>query len=175
MQKLFRERGLDKNSNVVIYDENKLFNSARMFWTLEVYGLTKIKILDKGFTYWRNKNYPTSQEIPTVRLSEYVATIKHDRLASKFATQLAINNKNKVIIDARSLSAYNGKESVAKRFGHIPNAINIPFTRHITTELGVVGLKPIHELKKIYANIPKGKKVIIYCKIGLVSSTNYFA
>lgn len=175
MQKYLVERGLDTNSKVIIYDEGNMIDSARLFWALEVYGLKHVRILDQGYKFWSSKKFPLSQEVPKIKPSKYIATIKHNRLASKFTTQLAINNKNKVVIDARSVPAYLGKTSVAKRFGHIPGALSVPFSHNIVQNEGFSGLKPIGELKKLYSNIPVGKKVIIYCKVGRVSSTNYFA
>ena len=175
MQKYLKERGIDSQSRIVIYDEGGLVSAARAFWALEVYGLTKVQILDRGYKYWRHKNLATSQSRPKIKSSQYIARINHRRLASKFATQLAINNKNKVVIDARSLPAYQGKVSVAKRFGHIPGAISVPFEENIIESSEFESLKPINELQDLYAGIPADKKVIIYCKIGLVSTTNYFA
>jgi len=104
-----------------------------------------------------------------------VANINHQRLASKFTTQLATHNKKVWLIDARPRSSYIGKNSVAKRFGHIPSAKNIPFFKNFTKSSNYSSLKRIDELKKIYAHIPKNRKIIIYCKIGRVSSANYFA
>lgn len=175
MQEYLQQRGLDIKSNIIIYDDGEMVNAARMFWTLEVYGLSKVKVLDKGYKYWRSKKLPSSQKTPDIKPSKYVARINHKRLASKFTTQLAVYNKNKVVVDARSLSAYKGKESVAKRFGHIASAINVPFNHNIVQNTKYAGLKSIKELKGLYSNIPNDKKVIIYCKIGLVSTTNYFA
>ena len=175
MQKYLKERGIDTQSKIVIYDEGGIISAARVFWALEVYGLTKVQILDRGYKYWRSENLETSQVVPKIKPSQYIATINHKRLASKFATQLAIHNKNKIVIDARSLPAYQGKVSVAKRFGHIPSAISVPFEKNIVKDSDFEGLKPIAELQDLYADIPAGKKVIIYCKIGLVSTTNYFA
>jgi len=175
MQKFLRQAGINTDSEVVIYDGGQLVDAARVFWTMEVYGIKKVKVLDHGFNYWLNKNYSISQTTPIVKSSQYVTTINHRRLASKFTTQLAINNSNKIVIDARALPAYKGETSVAKRFGHIPSAINVPHEQNINHDSEFSAIKPIQELKKLYSNIPFGKKIIIYCKIGRVSSTNYFS
>jgi len=174
MQAYIQNAGLDLNSRIIIYDGGQLVDAARVFWAFEVYGLKNIKVLDHGFDYWLNKKYPTSQEPRAIKPSQYVISINHKRLSSKFTTQLAINNRNKLIIDARNAPAYKGETSVAKRFGHIPSAVNVPYSHNILSESTFSSLKPIDELKKLYADIPLGKKVIIYCKIGRVSSTNYF-
>ena len=174
-QKNFRLRGLTKDSKVIVYDDGALSDAARLFWVLEVYGLTQVKVLDRGYDDWSNKNYPISLENSTQPPSQYIATINHKRLASKFTTQIASHNSNQIIIDARSISDYTGKTSTAKRFGHIPTAINIPFSQHISKQDGVNHLKSTAQLRDLYSQIPKDKKVILYCSIGRISSTNYLA
>lgn len=175
MQQLLQEKGIDTQTKVIIYDEGNIIDAARMFWTLEVYGISQLQLLDRGYKYWRSKSFSTSQLTPKIKPSQYIATLNHKRLASKFSTQLAIKNENKVVLDARSLAAYRGEVSVAKRFGHIPSAVSVPFNHNIIQNSKFKGLKPLQDLKGLYSAIPKNKKVIIYCKIGRVSSTNYFA
>jgi len=175
MQRHLRTLGLKTNSNIIVYDGGKLVDAARVFWAFEVYGLQRVKILDHGLNYWLNKDLPTEQITPNITPSQYVVRINHKRLSSKFTTQLATHNDKKLVIDARSYPAYIGETSVAKRFGHIPSAINVPFNHNINQTTEFSTLKPISELKKLYADVPHNKKIIIYCKIGRVSSTNYFA
>lgn len=174
-QKMFRTLGLTKNSRVVVYDNGQLVDAARLFWVLEVYGLTQVKVLDHGYDTWVDKKYPVSLEIPEIRSSNYIATINHKRLASKFTTQLATKNSNQLIIDARKVSDYIGKTSSAKRFGHIPTSINIPASHNISYEDKFASLKPVDMLTRVYDDIPKNKKIVIYCAIGRVSSSNYLA
>jgi len=175
MQKYLRARGIDINSNVVIYDNGDLVDAARLFWALEVYGLRQPKVLDHGYDYWINNNLLISLDEPSIQVSQYVAQVNNNRLASKFSTQLAMLNSKKIIIDARAEPAYQGETSVAKRFGHIPTAINIPASHNFAMSNGVASLQPLDELKKLYTNIPRDKKVVIYCAIGRISSANYLA
>ena len=174
-QKIFRALGITKDSPIIIYDNGALVDAARLFWTLEVYGLKRVKVLDHGYDTWIDKNFPVSINKPEVTPSRYIATINHKRLASKFTTQLATRNSNQLIIDARSNSDYIGKTSSAKRFGRIPTSINIPAVHNISHEQGFASLKPIATLSQIYTDVPKEKKIVIYCSIGRVSSSNYLA
>ncbi len=174
-QKNFRLLGITKNSRVIVYDNGDLVDAARLFWILEVYGLKHVKVLDHGFDDWLNKAYPVSFKEHKVFPSQYIATINHKRLASKFTTQLATRNNNQLVIDARSASDYSGETSSAKRFGHIPTALSIPASHNISVDAGFASLKPLEQLTQIYSNIPKEKKVVIYCAIGRVSSANYLA
>jgi len=175
IQKIIRKLGLDIDSKIVVYDDGTFFDAARLFWSLEVYGFTNIKLLNTGYNEWLFDNYSTSVKLPYIVPSKYIVKINNKRLATKFTTQIATANPNQVIIDARAYKAYIGEISVAKRFGHIPKAIHIPATHNINYGTNSIKLKTITKLKNIYKDINKNKKVIIYCAIGKISSTNYFA
>jgi len=175
MQKIIQNLGLSENDALVIYDDGSFFDAARLFWALEVYGFKNVKLLDLGFTEWKKNALPISTKNPSIVKSDYITIIDNNRLATKFSTQIAIKNPNQIIIDARPVKAYLGEVSAAKRFGHIPKAKNIPATHNINSSSTTQTLKHIDELKNVYKDIPKGKKVILYCAIGKISATNYFA
>jgi thiosulfate/3-mercaptopyruvate sulfurtransferase len=175
MQKIIRDLGLNINDKVVIYDDGTFFDAARLFWTLEVYSFTDLKLLNAGFNSWKPDGYEISTTSPTVNQSNYIAQIDNKRLATKFTTQLATKNPNQIIIDARNTEAYLGKESSAKRYGHIPKAVNIPATHNINYDGDVGKLKNITNLRDTYKSIKKNQKVVLYCAIGKISATNYFA
>ncbi|WP_223260886.1 sulfurtransferase [Hydrogenovibrio crunogenus] len=175
VQIILRRLGLDREMPIVIYDEGALVDAARLFWTLEVYGFTHVQVLNQGYDYWAAQNYPINEEVPKVRPSDYVPVINHKRLATKFSTQIATQNPNQVVIDARPEPAYMGLKSHAKRFGHIPKAINIPASHNIDSNNHFAKISSVTQLKNVYAHIPKDKKVVLYCAIGRISATNYLA
>jgi thiosulfate/3-mercaptopyruvate sulfurtransferase len=171
MQKIIRELGLDIDSEIVIYDDGTFFDASRLFWALEVYGFTNVKLLNTGYEKWKSLNYETSKAIPNVKKSNYIAQINSNRIATKFTTQIATKNPNQIILDARVEKAYLGQKSSAKRFGHIPKAINYPAVHNIANQK----LQTIDNLQKLYSDVDKSKKVVLYCAIGRIAATNYFA
>ena len=175
MQKILRDLGLDINDNIVIYDDGTFFDASRVFWTLEVYGFQNVKLLNGGYEQWKNSKFPVTTKIPKTTKSKYIANINNKRLATKFSTLIATKNPKHIIVDARNYNSYIGKESVAKRFGHIPKAIHIPANHNIDTTQQLAVLKSKNSLEKLYGKIEKDKKVVIYCAIGRIASTNYFA
>ncbi len=175
IQNIIRNLGLKKEDNIVIYDDGTFFDASRLFWTLEVYGFENVKLLNGGFTQWQQQNYKVTKVIPKVIPSNYIVTVNNKRLATKFTTQLATRNPNQVILDARGIAAYNGEESVSKRFGHIPKAIHFPATHNINYKKDIVSLKTTANLKEIYSDIKKENKIVVYCAIGRIAATNYFA
>jgi len=175
MQKLFRSLGLSTNDTIVVYDNGAFFDAARLFWTLEVYGFTNVKMLNGSFHEWEAKGFKVSTNIVTPKESEYIVTVNNKKLATKFATQIAVKNPNQTIVDARGFDAYVGKESTASRFGHIVKAIHIPAITHLSSDNTMPKLKTTTELEKLYQGVAKNSKVIVYCSVGKISGTNYFA
>ena len=175
-QKLFRSLGLHTDQNLVIYDDGSLVKSARVLWMLEVYGFSKVKILNGGIQAWRNMNLPLTDKVEPTTPSDYVVQINPNRIASKFATQLAMLNPRQTIVDARAMAAFDGKTSSAVRFGHIPGAINFPVQNNFITKQDETDMRKLLEssqLSEIYRHLPKDNKIIIYCEEGTGSSTNY--
>jgi len=176
IQKTFREKGIDTESFIVVYDDGGVFDAARVFWMLEVYGIKQVRILNGGFVNWLRGGNDETQKIERIDASHYVARVDHRRIASKFITRIASLNPNSTIIDARATKAYAGEISSAKRFGHIPSAKNIAVHENLVGNIDTgKQLRPIQALASLYKNIPKDKKVILYCDAGKVSSTNYLA
>lgn len=175
MQEAIRNLGLDANHKIVIYGNKDFFDSARLFWALEVYGFTNVKLLNGSFDEWIKKNNEVSKTESEVKQSSYIAKIDHKRLATQFQTQIASKNPNQTIIDARGFNSFVGKESSAQRFGHIPSAIHVPADHNISYENDTLKLKSLDKLKELYVNVGKENKIIIYCAIGKVATANYFA
>lgn len=171
-QTLFGKAGLNQDDLIVVYDAGILLQASRLLWTLEVYGHKKVKLLDGGLKAWQQANLPISQEAVQYAPSSYVPSVDPKRLATRLST-LAASRKpaSYVIVDARATPHYQGWESEASRFGHIPEAKGIAISENLTAD--GTRLKSREELLKLYGNIPKNKKIITYCSVGLASSLEY--
>ncbi len=174
-QEIIRKLGLDVNDKIAIYDDGTFFDAARLFWTFEVYGFKNVKLLNGGLEQWLKYDFKTTKAIPKIEKSNYIVSVDNKRLATKFTTQIATKNPNQVILDARPSSGYKGETSSAQRFGHIEKALHFPASHNINYDEKITKLQSINDLKEIYSNIGKDKKIIVYCAIGRISSTNYFA
>ena len=102
---------------------------------------------------------------------EFIPRVDDKRIETKLSTLLSIGKKT--IIDGRKKSHYEGKESQAKRFGHIPTAINYACTQNYQVSKDGNSMKDLESLKKIYKDIPKNKEIILYCDGGAEAALNY--
>ncbi|WPL16581.1 Thiosulfate sulfurtransferase [Thiorhodovibrio winogradskyi] len=175
MQERLRDLGLTRDTLTVVYDDGALLAAARVFWALEVYGLRNPRLLDRGYLGWEAAGFPTTTTLPRPQPSNYVAEIDPRRIATRFTTRLAMADPRQQIIDARSPDAYRGRVSKARRFGHIPSAINVPVHRHLDEAADGSELRDLAALAAIYADVPKDRRLVLYCDLGRVSAINYIA
>jgi len=169
---LFGQSGVSMGRPVVVYDAGGMFQAARILAILEVFGHQKIQLLDGGLKAWIASQGSITLESTIPTSAVFTPKVNAERFATRLTTLVAVNSPNAfTIIDARNKAHYLGQDSDAKRFGHIPNAIHIDGMENIDPLTGL--LKNKHELEKVYAHVPKHKKVIVYCTKGLASSIEY--
>ena len=133
-----------------------------------------MKILNGGFPQWQKDRLPQAS-LPTKPIPKhFIPTINPKRLATKFSTRLAIDDRKRVIIDSRSQAEYQGLKSKANRYGRIPNAISIPWSTNFSEVEGIATIKPIAELKNLYADIDPEQGTITYCNKGKQAALTYF-
>ncbi len=171
LQELFSNAGIDKNSLVVIYDNGQFFWAARAYWILEVLGHHNVGLLKYAYGNYLTTHLPISKEPTKVTRKEFIPRVDSDEIETKLSTLLAINNKT--IIDGRKSASYSGKESIAKRYGHIPTAKNYACTNNFSVTQDGSRMKDFSELKKIYKDLPKDKEIILYCDGGAEAALNY--
>lgn len=174
IQQIFSEAGVNNSHQLVIYDNGELLDAARLFWIFEVFGHQKISILNTGFPVWQGKGLPVSNVAHQLPRTHYLPAVKSDRLATTFSTRLALEDDNKTILDARTEAEYQGLESKAQRFGHIPTARNIPSDSLFQDIDNNKQLRPLEELQALYSDVDKESRVITYCNKGKAASLTYF-
>lgn len=173
-QQRFRAAGIDDNKRIVVYDSGVAINAARVFWGLQVYGLKHVAVLDGGMPAWLAENGPLSNHPRIPWATDFVPQVSPRELTTKLRVRMDLHRPGKVLIDVRSKPEYDGKESKSRRFGHIPGAISVPWTKNFTKVNGVQKLRPVSELEKLYAPlIPKGAHTTTYCNLGQHAALTY--
>lgn len=172
IQALFSRAGVDQQTRVVLYDGGEMINAARVFWVLEMHGHQRVSVLSPGFRDWSQAGLPVENRPVEPVPRRFLSHVTSARLATRLSTRLAINDPATVIVDAREPEEYAGIESTARRFGHIPSAISIPYSENFTSEGNA--LRSFEELEALYRGIPRDRKVITYCNKGRQSALTYF-
>lgn len=164
--------GISPKSQVVIYDDKNGANAAaRFWWMLKAIGHEKVQVLNGGFQEAQKYKVPMSSktESPT-KTTLYEFTNWKLNIANINEVELASKNKNQTIIDVREVARYNGEtEPIDLVAGHIPGAINIPFTQNLD-ENGLF-LSPEmlnNKYEKVFQN-NNPDHVIVHCGSGVTA------
>lgn len=171
LKELFSDAGIDNESLVVAYDDGDFIWAARFYWILEVLGHNNVGILKVGYGNWKKGELPISSLAYHPARKEFVPRVDNSKVQTKLSTLMGIGQKT--IIDGRKRPAYQGKESSAKRFGHIPTAQNYACTQNYQVTKNGNKIRDFSELKKLYKDLPKDKEIILYCDGGAEAALNY--
>lgn len=164
----FCELGISKNDTVILYDDYHHMFAGRIWWSMRYHGFNNIKILNGGYQNWLNQNLPISTNTPQITKGDFKSTTNsHLRVD----TSLLIKTKNEInLIDGRGSKNYKGFED-KPRSGHIPGAINIPYSSLLDSETGLFKNKA--ELEQLFNNVLpnlKTTKTVSSCGSGYAGS-----
>ncbi|MFI9406215.1 sulfurtransferase [Nocardia sp. NPDC052316] len=177
---LLSARGIANDDEVILYGGNNNWFAAYAYWYFKLYGHTNVKLLDGGRKKWELDGRPLSTDGVNRPATQYKAAAP-DVTIRAFRDEViaAIGTKN--LVDVRSPDEFSGKilapahlpQEQSQRPGHIPGAINVPWSK-AANEDGT--FKSDAELAEIYkeAGLDGEKETIAYCRIGERSSHTWF-
>ena len=164
--------GISADSWVVVYDDQNGSNAAaRFWWMLKAVGHDKVQVLNGGFQEAEKIGFPINSGTETARKSEPYKIEKWELpLATISEVEKASQNKDCLVIDVRSIERFIGEsEPIDLVAGHIPGAINVPFSENLDSN-GLF-LSPI-ELREKYEKIVSDKaseNTIVHCGSGVTA------
>jgi thiosulfate/3-mercaptopyruvate sulfurtransferase len=173
--------GIRNDSTVVLYGGNNNWFAAYAYWYFKLYGHEKALLLDGGRKKWELDSRELTDEVPTPSPATYTAK-DPDLGIRAFRDEVvaAIGSRN--LVDVRSPDEYAGRllapahlpQESAQRGGHVPTALNVPWSKAANDD-GT--FRSDDELRKLYseAGLEFGSKdTIAYCRIGERSAHTWF-
>jgi thiosulfate/3-mercaptopyruvate sulfurtransferase len=164
-----RKLGLGDGVRVVVYDNNRFFASARVWWLFRFMGHADATVLDGGLAKWQAEGRPVT-DVPS-RPRERHFTARQNNLIHRELDQMRANltTRREQVVDARSPGRFHAKEPEPRaglRGGHIPGARNLWYGE-LVAEDGT--LKPRDELREILtgASVDLAQPVATTCGSGV--------
>lgn len=173
-QELVRQLGITSDHYIVVYDNQGIYSSARIWWTFRTMGWQNISVLDGGLPQWIDDGFTvvSNPELPVSSddSKEQVCTPDLQLCCDSQAVLSLLGNPECCVVDARSQERFLGKKPEPRagvRSGHIPSAKNIPFT----DLLDGYRFKPAEQLCSIFKNkhILPDQKLIASCGSGVTA------
>lgn len=170
------KKGISADDEIIIYDGGLQKYSSRMYLTLKYAGAKNVKLVHKDMTIFGKNRIALSAKVPKARpVTTFKVNPNNDMFVDLDYVMANKDNKNIVLVDARSHKEFIGEKKVVDGvFGHMPGSINIPF-KEFETKTGA--FKSAKELKALATKYGLGndKQVIFFCKTGVKGSVAYFA
>ena len=127
--------GIGDNTLVIAYDHSRSLTAARLWWALNTYGHTNVKILNGGWRAWIA--YGGAVDFGRTAIKAVTFTPKRDdsKLATAADLKQACEVGDSVIWDVRSDGEWDGSNSRGnKRVGHVPGAVHLEWFKLIDAE-----------------------------------------
>jgi thiosulfate/3-mercaptopyruvate sulfurtransferase len=178
---LLSRKGVGNDDLVILYGGNNNWFAAYAYWEFKVYGHQNVKLLDGGRKKWELDGRTLTTEVTERPATTFTAAQPADTSirAGRDEVVAAIGVQN--LVDVRSPDEFSGKilapahlpQEQSQRPGHVPTAINIPWSK-AANEDGT--FKSDEELTALYGEqgFDAGKSTIAYCRIGERSSHTWF-
>ena len=175
------QMGIGPRDLVVVVTGEVPHDATLMAVALERLGHARHAVLSGGMKAWNAANLPRDAVLPKVTPANHPAP-QYGGAPDSFTVSgaevfAAMTGGKTVIIDVRPAGYYSGAQTDEARAGHIPSAVNRPFTEDVTKGAGdAILFKTVPELEKAYAAIipAKDSAVIVHCRTGHQASQTWW-
>lgn len=174
--------GMTNKSQVVVYDRNGANYCGRLWWMMKWLGHDAVAVLDGGLQAWEAAGGALDSGEPLAKPPSQSATdafelkpaLREWVSTSELAPQ--VGRPSLTLIDARGAARYRGEvEPIDPVAGHIPGALNRPFTDNLNAE-GF--FKSPDQLRAEFDKLLAGRNpqtVIHHCGSGVSAVPNILA
>ena len=174
--------GVTPRTTLVLYGDMRNWFAAFAFWTFRIHGHCRhpaaqrrpAQVVRGGPAGHRGRPHLRARRVPASRarggLREFLPGVR-----------AILGDPGQGLVDVRSPAEFSGAISAppeyqnegAQRAGHIPGAVNIPWSQAIQDD---DTFKPPEQLRDLYQarGVTPDKRIVTYCRIGERSSHTWF-
>jgi thiosulfate/3-mercaptopyruvate sulfurtransferase len=168
-----RAAGVSTSRPVVVYDDWQGRAAARCWWLLRHHGHEDVRVLDGGWSAWKQAGGAVETGARLVRPGDFTA--RPGTLPTVTAEEVPAFVERAVLVDARAAERFRGEtEPVDPVAGRIPGAVNVPTGVNVRAD-GT--FRSPEELLALYAveGVTAQTEVGVYCGSGVTAAHNILA
>ena len=162
--RLFGSMGIGDDTTVITYDGSGGLYAARVWWVLNYYGHTQVKVLNGGWGKWLDEGRPATTDVPQPAQATFTPRQQPDLVCMMDYGISQIGLRDTVFLDVRSDGEWDGSNDRGnRRRGHMPGAIHLEWLNFITKDKHQT-IRPAHELRAMLEQqgVTPDKQVITY-------------
>jgi len=171
---MLRRLGIDKTTQVVVYDGQDGMYAARMWWMLRWVGHQQVAVLDGGIGSWSAAGQPLSTDSVTKAPGTINAAASLVTTVNAAELLTNVSQPTRLVVDARAPDRFRGEnETLDPVGGHIPGAKNRFFKDNLQAD---GKFKPAEQLRAEFgAIIEDAEKSVMQCGSGVTACHNLLA
>jgi len=169
--------GIDPAKEIVVYGDKASVCTYFVIVTLELVGSEKMKAYHGGTDDWISAGRPLSTKPNALGPIALNLNMKPGVIVSTDEVIGKLKQNDVQFLDVRTPREYAGEDICALRGGHVPRAVNVPYEMNwvdpqalikkeregVSTKEGLA-LKPLEQLKSLYAKLDPHREIIVYCQ-----------
>jgi thiosulfate/3-mercaptopyruvate sulfurtransferase len=180
IERILGAAGIDPAKEVLVYGSRANVISYFGLYTIRYFGGDNVRVYHDGIDGWRAAGQPIALESTRPTAIALKLNVRGANSVSTPEILAGLKNPNIQLLDVRTPKEFAGEDIRAIRGGHIPGAINIPYEQNwidpeTQMKLGQskvadnagMSLKPLADLKALYARMDPDKETIVYCQSGV--------
>jgi thiosulfate/3-mercaptopyruvate sulfurtransferase len=165
--------GINTDTHIVIYDDKHGANAAaRFWWMLTAIGHTRVQVLNGGFDQAKVNKFPMSSKIESI-----IPNSKSYPYQKWLLPIVDINEVERIslmddfiIVDVREEKRYLGEfEPIDNVAGHIPGAINIPFSENLNENGLFYNPSILKEKYTLLFGDVNPNNIVVHCGSGITA------
>ena len=161
--------GVAAATRVVAYDAGNSAYAARLWWMLRYVGHDAVAVLDGGFAAWVEEGHPVSTAAVTRAPARFVARSRPQMLCDARGVAEALA-RGELLVDVRGAERFAGKvEPLDSVAGHIPGAVNLPFTQNLDAKSRFRSKSELAEMWRMRTGMTAGSAPICMCGSGVTA------
>ena len=161
--------GVAAATRVVAYDAGNSAYAARLWWMLRYVGHDAVAVLDGGFAAWVEQGHPVSSAAVTRAPARFVARPRPQMLCDARGVAEALA-RGELLVDVRGAERFAGKvEPLDSVAGHIPGAVNLPFTQNLDAKSRFRPKSELAEMWRMRTGMTAGSAPICMCGSGVTA------
>ncbi len=175
MAATFGRLGIDRDTQVIAYDQDSGMYASRLWWMLRYLGHTAVAVLDGGWEKWTREGRPIQRGEEQATPRQFVADVQPE-LRADLAMVSEAAAQGMLLLDARAPERFEGKTEPLDRLpGHIPGAANHFFKQNLAADGTML---PAETLRTQLTGALHGRtpaQTIAYCGSGVSACHNLLA
>jgi len=163
--------------NLVAYDDAGGSIATRLWWLMKYFGHDCAALLDGGIESWQRVGFEFERGDAAVSQEEPVKLVANEGLnLSTEALERALQQHSVVLADARASERFNGEvEPIDSKAGHVPGALNYPFSRVLTGDGTFRSVEEIRRGLETLLGERQAEDLVHMCGSGVTACLNLFA